>query len=138
MCDPKKPEEPPTIEAQIRYFFANRVYWRFRLLYLALIVGLLCGIVASLYEMVMDFVLEIVWEDGYEKFVEHIVEAAPFEAFARDGRVAFAAPRTLAQGAESCELRLSKVEGARHPFLSWASQGGRLRRHRPQGDAHAP
>ena len=52
------------------------------------------------------------------------LEAAPFEAFARDGRVAFAAPRTLAQGAESCELRLSKVEGARHPFLSWASQGG--------------
>ena len=68
-----------SLQENVRNFFADQVPWRARVLTLALIVGLLCGVVACLYEMVMDFVLEIVWEDGYEKFVEHIVEAAPFE-----------------------------------------------------------
>ena len=50
------------------------------------------------------------------------LEAAPFEAFARDGRVAFDAPKTLTEGDEQCSLRVSKVHGARHPLLAWGAK----------------
>jgi len=65
------------IQFKIRQYFEEKVPWRSRLVFLALIVGLLTGVVCVLYEVVMDFVIHHVWAKGGPAYAEFVSPHLP-------------------------------------------------------------
>lgn len=65
------------VQFKIRQYFEEKVPWRSRLVFLALIVGLLTGVVCMLYEVVMDFVIHHVWTQGGPAYAEFVSPHLP-------------------------------------------------------------